>query len=135
MLRTLKQSVTFKGATAASLFDLYVDARRHAAATGAAASITRKEGDAFSAWDGYITGRNLAVVPKRLVVQAWRASDWDDAVADSTLVLAFRDVAGGAAVDLVHAHVPDDEADALDDGWREFYWSPWRAFLKAKPRA
>ncbi|HUR68752.1 MAG TPA: SRPBCC domain-containing protein [Candidatus Thermoplasmatota archaeon] len=130
-MKTIAQSVKF-AATPDALFDLYMDAKKHAAATGAEASITRKVGAPFTALDGSITGHNLAVVPKRLVVQRWISNEWDDEEPASTLVLAFSPDANGARVDLVHANVPDDHAAALDAAWHESYWKPWRAWLKKK---
>jgi uncharacterized protein YndB with AHSA1/START domain len=128
---TIVQTATFAAAPE-TLFDLYMDARKHTAATGGEAKITRKVGASFTAWDGYITGTNLAVVPKRLVVQSWRAADWEDADADSTFVLAFSGDAKKGRVDMVHAHVPDAAAEALVDGWHDNYWKPWRAYLRAQ---
>lgn len=130
MTKTIVQSVTFAAAPE-TLFDLYMDAEKHTASTGGKAEITRKVGTPFTAWDGYITGTNLSVVPKRLVVQSWRASDWDDGDVDSTFVLSFSWDKKKDRVDMVHANVPDHDADDLDDGWREYYWKPWRAYMRA----
>ena len=41
----------------------------------------------------------------------------------------FEKAKGGSLVTMVHAGVPDDQADALDDGWKENYWDPWKAYL------
>lgn len=135
MVRTLQQSIAFP-TPPATLYALYMDSRKHADATGSPARIGKKVGDAFDAWDGYITGRNLALVPKRLVVQSWRAADWDDDAPDSTFILAFRDGAkpGSGIVDMVHTGVPDALADDLDQGWKDNYWTPWRAYLRAQKR-
>lgn len=133
MPATIVQSVEFD-ATPATLFETYVDARKHAKATGGGAVISRKPGARFTAWDGYIEGVTLAIVKDRLVVQSWRASDWTADDPDSILVLAFSATTKGARVDLVHANVPDRERDALDQGWHDNYWEPWRTYL-AKRRA
>lgn len=133
MPATLVQSVTFS-ASPETLFDLYMDAKKHSAATGGEASITRKVGAPFTAWDGYITGKNLAVVPKRLVVQTWRAADWRDDDVDSTFVLAFSGDDAKGRVDMVHANVPDDQAEALDEGWKDNYWTPWKRYLREQAK-
>lgn len=131
MPATIVQRVEFD-ATPATLFETYVDARKHAKATGGGAVMSQKEGTRFSAWDGYIEGVNLAIVKDRLVVQSWRASDWTADDPDSILVLAFSATKKGARVDLVHANVPDRERDALDQGWHDNYWEPWKAYLAAR---
>ena len=48
----------------------------------------------------------LAILPKRLIVQSWRGSDWRKSEPDSILVLAFSPARRGGRVTLVHAHVP-----------------------------
>lgn len=135
MAKTIVQTVSF-AATPAELFEMYLDSDTHSRATGADARLGRGEGDSFSAWDGYIEGRNLRVVPGRLIVQAWRSSEFKDSDPDSVLVLTFAKAAKGATVTMAHANVPDGQAKALTAGWHDFYWKPWKAFLasRAKPK-
>ncbi|MBI4392732.1 MAG: SRPBCC domain-containing protein [Euryarchaeota archaeon] len=128
MARTIIQSVKF-ATTPDDLFDTYLDPKRHSAATGGGAMISMKLGAPFTAWDGFIEGVNLAVVAKRLIVQSWRGSDWREDDADSLLVLSFSKDMNGAVLDLVHANVPDDQYEALDAGWHEHYWKPWREYI------
>ena len=130
MARTIVQRAGFL-CKPGTLFDIYLDSKKHSAATGGGAKITKNVGDAFSAWDGYITGRNLAIVPKRLIVQSWRGSDWGKAQ-DSTLVLLFGPAPNGERIDLIQLNVPDDQVDAIDQGWHEHYWTPWKAYLSKK---
>ncbi|MGO9482626.1 MAG: SRPBCC domain-containing protein, partial [Candidatus Kryptoniota bacterium] len=44
------------------------------------ASIDSVEGGAFSLFDGRIVGRNIELVPNKLIVQAWRVANWPDGV-------------------------------------------------------
>ena len=105
-----------------------MDSAKHSAATGGQAKIGANAGTAFSAWDGGIKGRTLHGVPKKLVVQTWRGADWDKALPDSILVLTFSD----GQVEMTHANVPDLAAAGIKDGWNQYYWKPWRAWLKAQ---
>ena len=41
------------------------------------AEISREAGGAFSLFGGYVTGRQLELVPNERIVQAWRAGGWD----------------------------------------------------------
>ena len=34
-------------------------------------------GEAFSAWDGYISGLTLLAAEGSMIVQTWRADDWE----------------------------------------------------------
>jgi hypothetical protein len=58
----IQQHVEFS-ASPSALFELYLNSRKHAAATGAPAKLSRKMGGAWQAYGGMIGGRNLLIVP------------------------------------------------------------------------
>ncbi len=128
MVKTIVHKVKFKAAPA-KLYDIYMDSKRHSAATGSPAKISKGPGSAMSAWDGFIAGRVLATVPKTFIAQTWRGSDWKASDPDSFLILHFEKTKGGSLVTMVHAGVPDDQEEALGEGWHENYWAPWRTYL------
>jgi uncharacterized protein YndB with AHSA1/START domain len=66
-------------ATPAAVYHAWMSSDGHAAMTGAEADIDPRVGGEFSAWDGYISGRTLALEPGRRIVQAWRTSEFDAA--------------------------------------------------------
>ena len=131
MTKTIVQQVKFK-AKPERLYDLYMDSKLHSESTGGSAKLSTKVGGPFSAWDGYITGKNLALFPKRALVQSWRAADWDDGDEDSIFTLSFDKAPGGALVTMVHANVPDGTYTDLKQGWVDNYWNPWKAYLREK---
>ena len=58
---------------------MYLDPSQHEAFTGGGpASIAAEAGPAWSAFDGRIHGRVLAVTPARQMVQSWRSFEWMD---------------------------------------------------------
>ena len=79
-------------------------------ATHVKASVSRKVGGKFTAFEGALIGRNLAIIPKRMIVQSWRGSYWKKTELDSILILTFSKVRGGGRITLVHANVPDKYA-------------------------
>src|SRR6266481_4064590 len=95
---TIQQCVRL-AAPANELFDSYLDPGRHAAITGQAVRIAAAPGSEFRAFDGMLSGRIVAVIPKRLIVQTWRAGHWTEKDADS-----IQDVS---------------------KGWEKYYWAPW----------
>jgi activator of HSP90 ATPase len=116
------------------LFDAYLDPCTHAAITGGKVKISAKPNSRFSAFDGTLTGRTLSVVPKRLIVQSWRSTSWRAKDPDSILTLAFSQGrrSGGARIDVLHVDVPPHDLDGVTQGWRIYYWTPWRTYLKAR---
>ena len=128
MTPAIQQRVRFN-TSPARLFNLYMDSGQHSAATHAKAFVSRKVGGKFSAFGGVITGKMLAIVPNRMIVQAWRAKHWRKADLDSILVLQFSKVESGTQIDLVHVNVPAHDHDGVKKGWVKYYWKPWRAYL------
>jgi activator of HSP90 ATPase len=130
MSKTITQKIIFKNTTPKTLYELYMDARKHSAVTGGKAVITKKEGAKFSSYDKYITGKNLQLIKDKLIVQSWRASDWKDTDMDSTFILSFTQKGNDVIMEMVHANVPDEQAKSLTKGWDEYYWKPMKGYLK-----
>jgi len=126
----IEQSVKFP-CSPEMLFEMYMDSAKHSASTGARAQITRRAGGRFTAFDGALRGRNLLIVPNRMVVQAWRSTAFKPDDPDSILVLEFSNAPGGACVHMVHVNVPAQDHQGVSKGWPKFYWKPWKAYLAA----
>ena len=133
MPKTIRQTIRFRNASPQQLYELYMDQKKHALVTGAQAKITSKEGTTYSAHDGYITGKNLQLVPGRLIVQSWRASDWSEDTIDSTFILLFEANGKDSIVQMIQANVPDNQVVSLSKGWRAHYWDHWKQWLSDQP--
>jgi uncharacterized protein YndB with AHSA1/START domain len=129
MPRTIIQAASLP-APPARLYEMYVDAKLHAAFTAMPVEIEATRGADFRAFSGAIWGTILDVVPNRLVVQRWRSKNFPQDAIDSTLVLSFWPEAKGGRVELVHANVPEEDFAGVSEGWPKFYWNPWRAYLE-----
>jgi len=131
MGRIIRQKVKFKGVSAEELFDIYMDSKKHGAAVNSTASMSKKVGGTFWVFgkDG-IQGKNLQIVPKKMIVQSWRGSDWKAGVLDSILTIIFNKTRNGAFIELVHINVPDNFCEEINTGWKEYYWQPWKKYLR-----
>ena len=129
MSKTIEQTVNFKGTTAAELFDIYVNPTKHSAIHGGAkAKISAKEGTRFSLLNGNLNGKNLLVIPNRMIVQSWRGNVWLEDDLDSILTLTFHDTNGGAKIVMAHSFTPSQ----FQERWDEVYWKPMKEFIKRK---
>jgi len=124
----IRQSVVLK-ASPEELFDTFLDSRKHSAMTGMPAKVSRRVGAAFTAFGGALRGRNLLIVPKRMIVQAWCSRQWRAGDPDSILVLCFSKACGGGRIDLVHVNVPAHDHKGVTKGWPKHYWAPWKRYL------
>jgi activator of HSP90 ATPase len=135
MPKTIVQKVVFKNTTPKDLYDLYMNEKKHSIATGAPAKISAKEGAAYSAHGGYITGKNLQLVKDRLIVQTWRAQGWDKEDTDSIFIISLEPKDKNIVLHAIHANLPDKHAASIDKGWHNHYWEPWKKYLAGKPIA
>ncbi|MEO6167504.1 MAG: SRPBCC domain-containing protein, partial [Chitinophagales bacterium] len=133
MAKTITQRVVFKNATTTDLYELYMNAKKHSEATGTVTKISEKVGAKYSAGDDYITGKNLVLLKNKMIVQTWKAADWDEQEQDSIFILTFEQSSKDAILNMVHANLPDKHADSIKKGWTTYYWNPWKAYLTGKP--
>jgi activator of HSP90 ATPase len=129
MAKTIIHEVVFKNTTPETLYDLYMNADQHSHITGGPVTITDKEGGNLSAHQGYITGKNLRLVRGKLIVQTWRAMNWNADDVDSIFILTFEPKGKDVAMSMVHANIPDEHVAGVDKGWHEHYWNPWKQHL------
>ncbi len=128
MSKTIHQSVTLP-APADKLYDMYLDPGVHGAFTGAPVTIGSTPGSEFRAFDDMLSGRMLYAVPKRLIVQSWRAKTWKPEDLDSILILTFWPEGNSGRIELVHVNVADQDFQGVSEGWEKYYWKPWREYL------
>ena len=129
--RSIRQTVTF-AAEPKAVYDALMSSKEHAAFTHSNTKISPKVGGAFTTGDGYISGKNLELVPGKRIVQQWRGDEegWPE---DHFSIATFSFKAVGKKTRLTFAQsgIPAEFADAIAQGWKDFYWEPLRAYLEA----
>ena len=129
MTTTIRQTVVL-AAPPHAVFEALLDSRKHAAFTGARASISRRVGGKMSAWDGYIRGRNLRIEKDQVIVQSGRTTEFESRDADSQVMFHLSKKGRGTRLMFVHSKVPDRLAEELRQGWIDHYWMPLKAYLE-----
>ena len=119
-------------ASAETLFEMYLDPNVHQAITGAPVVIGDEMGAPFKAFNGSLTGSAIQVIRPSLIVQFWRSTEFKETDPDSTLILSFTPEGNEGRIDLIHLDVPDHDYDGVNQGWEQYYWKPWRDYLKGK---
>ncbi len=114
------------------IYEAWLNGKEHSAMTGGKARATDKVGSIFSAWDGYIKGKNLQLTKNKRIVQTWRSSDFTKDHLDSLLVVAFEETAKGTKVTITHSEIPDDQAAGYKGGWKEHYLDPMKKYFSQK---
>ena len=116
-------------ATPEEIYNAWLDSDRHTAMTGAPARIAAEPGGAYTAWDGYISGRNLELVPHRRIVQSWRTTRFAEDQADLTITVTLTPVEAGTLLTLLHADVPDGQTSYESGGWQAHYFEPMKTYF------
>jgi uncharacterized protein YndB with AHSA1/START domain len=73
-------------------------------------------------------GRNVELIPNRLIVQAWRVGIWEPGVY-SIATFSLADEGHGAKLVLDHTGFPPGKAQHLAEGWHGNYWEPLQKYL------
>jgi activator of HSP90 ATPase len=127
--KTIRQRAHFRGVQPVELYDSILNGRKHSAFTGAKATSVARVGGAFTAWDGYITGKHLELEPARRIVQEWKTTQWPAGSPPSRLEWRFQPKRGGTEMTLIHSNVPASQAPSYRQGWIDYYWNPLKKFF------
>ena len=122
----MKESLTISSrfnTTASTLFHAWLNSETHSAMTGGEALCSAEVGAEYSAWDGYISGKNVSFIPNKEIVQTWRTTEFSDADEDSHLVVTFKDLNDGCEMTIAHTNIPEGQTQ-YQKGWVDFYIEP-----------
>jgi len=112
------------------IYDAWLNSKAHTKMTGSKATVTSKPGGKFTAWDNYITGKNLELIPGKRILQSWRTTEFSKTDLDSHLLLKFEPVKGGAKIILVHTEIPEGQSAGYKKGWKDFYFKPMKTYFQ-----
>ena len=127
-LKNLKQSVVIK-TTPEEIYNALMDSKKHSAFTGDTAKISKSVGGKFSAYSGYITGKNIELVPGKKIVQSWHSSDWEEGVF-SKVTFLLRPGKNSTKLGFTQTGIPSDDYENVKQGWIDYYWEPMKKMLK-----
>jgi activator of HSP90 ATPase len=92
------------------------------------AQVSAVAGSEFAAFGGYITGRQIELVPNVRIVQAWRTGTWDPGIY-SIARFVLSPQGSGTILTFDHTGFPKGEAEHLAEGWKSNYWEPLHKLL------
>lgn len=110
------------------IYRAWLSSEGHTSMTGGEANCSDEIGTEFDAWDGYITGKNIALEPNRRIVQSWRTTQFEDSEPDSQIEVLLKPAENGTLLTLKHTSVPDD-GDHYRSGWQDHYFEPMKEYF------
>ncbi len=114
-----------------AVYNAWLDGEKHAKMTNtevAHASIL--VGDSFTAHDGYISGKNVDLVPYTKIIQTWRTTEFSDEEEDSLIEVTFTDKNGGTLITLTHTNLPP-HGKQYEQGWKTHYFEPMKKYFES----
>jgi uncharacterized protein YndB with AHSA1/START domain len=117
------------------IFDAWLDSAGHSDMTGGKASMSPDIGAEVTAWDGYITGRNLELVPGERIVQSWRTTNFTGDHEDSIVTVTLERTEEGTLLTLEHSNVPDGQTSYEEGGWHTHYFQPMQEYFAKRQQA
>jgi len=113
------------------VYTSFLDSKAHTEMTGAEANVSDSEGDEFTAWDGYICGRNVELVQGRKIIQFWRTTEFDEGQPDSLIEIQLEPTEDGQTVlRLIHKNLPEND-DQYIKGWQDYYFKPMEIYFNS----
>ncbi|MGA2641798.1 MAG: SRPBCC domain-containing protein [Spirochaetia bacterium] len=106
-----------------AIYNAWLSGKEHSAMTG---------GGAFTAWDGYISGKNLDLKSPVRILQSWRSTEFPADAPDSHLEILLEETKGGTKVTLVHTDIPQGQGASYKQGWVDHYFEPMKKYFSGK---
>lgn len=118
-------------APAATIYKTWLSSEGHSKMTGAEAACSDFHGGDFMAWDGYISGKNVVLVPGKFIRQTWRTTQFKKGQPDSILEIEFTEEDGPKTrLTLRHSRLGAGDGH-YKKGWVDHYFKPMREFFNA----
>jgi activator of HSP90 ATPase len=111
-----------------SIYEAWLDSDGHSQMTGGVANCSNLIGASFNAWDGYIEGQNLNLIPNKEINQTWRTSEFQDDDKDSQLTIRLEEIGNETELTLIHTNIPEGQTQ-YEQGWKEHYFQPMHDYF------
>lgn len=121
-------------ATPHEIYQAWLSSDGHSKMTGSSATISPDIGGEFSAWDGYIMGRNLELEKDKRIVQSWRTTEFNADEPDSHIEITLQAVGNQTKLTLRHTELPS-HGGQYEQGWVESYFDPMKDYFASLSRA
>ena len=111
------------------IYNAWLDSELHTKMTGGEAVCNHEINTVFTAWDEYISGKNIELIPNKKIVQTWRTVEFNESDEDSTVTILLVEIENGTEVTLTHTNIPDGQTQ-YKKGWEDHYFNPMKTFFE-----
>ena len=131
----IRHNVLIPSASPEDVYRAFLSSKKHTEFTGSEAKCSTRVGGRFTAWNKYISGKNVELVEGKKIVQEWKTSEWPEVYQPSIVKIALKKKGGGTQLSMIQSRVPASQVDQYDKGWYESYWEPLKQYFRTKARS
>jgi activator of HSP90 ATPase len=117
------------------VYDALLNPRKHSEFTGSKATGKAKVGAEFTAWDGYISGKNLELEKGKRIIQEWATTEWPEGYPPSRLEFILKEVDGKTELTMIQSNIPAEQEEELKQGWIDYYWEPLKNYFEKRKKS
>ena len=118
-------------ASAHAIYKAWLNGPEHSEMIGGGATGKPVVNAEFTAWDGYIWGKNMELDTDKRILQTWRTTEFSESDEDSMLEVLLKDMGDTCLLTLKHWNIPEGQGNSYFTGWDEHYFEPMKAYFGA----
>jgi len=119
-----------QNSTPEAIYKVLLSSRGHSDFTGSRTKINARVGSKFTAWDGYISGKNIALTKGKRIEQEWMTSEFPEGYGPSILKISLLKKGEGTELSMIQTRVPVSQVKRYDEGWHSAYWEPLKVYFQ-----
>jgi activator of HSP90 ATPase len=130
--KTIRQKVSFLTATPRDVYRAFLSSKEHSEFTGSNSRCSARVDGRFTAWNRYISGKNIELVKNKKIVQEWKTTEWPEGYEPSILTISLEDYGNGTLLIMIQTKVPASQYEEYNQGWYESYWDPMNEYFRKR---
>lgn len=128
----IRQTVLIPDSTPEKVYSTLLSSKGHSDFTGSPAKVSARTNAKFSAWDGYISGKNIELQKGKKIVQEWQTTGWPDGYGPSIIKISLKKSGTGTELTMIQEKVPASQVEQYTTGWYKSYWDPLKEYFSEK---
>lgn len=106
------------------VYQAWLNSKQHSDMTGGEAIVNGNIGETFTAWDEYISGKNIVLTPNSKIVQSWKTVEFKGDQKDSILEIELIALSPNKTrLVLKHSELLPEDVK-YKQGWIDNYFKP-----------
>jgi activator of HSP90 ATPase len=130
----IRHKVLIPNATPDQVYKAFISSKEHGDFTGSPAKVSGRVGGKFTAWDGYISGKNIARIKGKKIEQEWITSEFPEGYGPSILRISLKKKGDGTELTMFQSKVPTSQVEKYYHGCYESYWDPLKEYFQSRAK-